>query len=116
MNPFSSLTVGIPPPPPTITVAPELIAFFIWLIPTKLIGFGEATTFLNPRPASSTITLFGLATSASSLEAKNGPIGLVGFKKAGSLGSTKVCVKRYKTSFSSIPSSLNALVIAFTMW
>ncbi len=82
----------------------------------KLIGFGDATTFLYPRPASSTITLFGFAASASSLEAKNGPIGFVGFLKAGSFGSTNVWVRIYRTSFSVNPSLVNELVIALTMW
>ncbi|SGA30463.1 Uncharacterised protein [Chlamydia abortus] len=67
IKPFLSLIVGIPPPPPTTTIAPFSTAALIWLIPTKSNGKGDATTFLYPLPASSTITELGFICSASSL-------------------------------------------------
>ena len=52
--------IGIPPPPPVITIVPLSTFSLMALIPIKSIGFGEGTTFLYPLPESSTIVELGL--------------------------------------------------------
>ena len=58
--------VGIPPPPPTITIEPNSTFFLIDSIPRKSIGLGEGTTLRYPLPASSIIVESGLFFFASS--------------------------------------------------
>jgi len=83
---------------------------------TMRTGFGEATTWRQPRPASSlNVQPVSAALALASSSERKAPTGLVGFRNAGSDGSTTVCVTTQAVE-RSMPRSFMSFRMAWDSW
>ncbi len=97
---------GMPPPPQAMTTWPAATRACIASSSTTLAGSGEGTTRRKPRPESGcTVHPRVAASRSASSRAKNGPIGLAGTLKAGSVELTVTWV----TSATAVPGPRSAL-------
>ena len=79
-------------------------------------GFGEATTWRQPRPASSlNVQPVSAALAFASSSVMNAPTGLVGFSKAGSSGETTVWVMTLAVE-RMMPRALRSFRMAWDSW
>ena len=82
-----------------MTTWPASISVRMVSISTMALGLGEATQRRQPRPASSMTQLPRRRISSASFSVMNVPMGLEGFWKAGSAGSTSTWVRTVATGF-----------------
>ncbi|MNP24313.1 hypothetical protein D3C76_1170660 [compost metagenome] len=90
---MSSYMVGMPPPPAQMTTVPFSSSHLIGRISKMRLGRGLATTRRNLSPSGAMAQPFSLASASASSFEYTGPIGLVGFWKAGSFASTSTWVR-----------------------
>ena len=82
----------MPPPPAQITTQPFSSSDLIGLISKIRFGTGDGTTRRNLPPSGLNVHPFSASRRAASSASYSGPIGFVGFAKAGSSASTSIIV------------------------
>jgi hypothetical protein len=95
VRPSAASATGMPPPPAAITSAPRSINHRIGSSPKMRFGSGEATKRPKPVPSGPTVQCRCRARSPACASVYIGPIGLLGFAKAGSRRSTSTRVSTF---------------------